>query len=81
MSEPAPSWLTNSCSLWEEDDALTPGRERIRAAWRRLFDEDLDSLPIVDTYDGGDIIYFLHDNGRISVNSYEGGKIRVPVTA
>lgn len=72
-----PEWLVNSRPLWSEDDSGCYDRERIGAAWNRIFGESLFTDQAIARYDAGDAEYFLLPKGRIQVMAFDGGEIRV----
>ena len=73
-----PAWVKTSVTIWEEDDAKPEGRERRGEAWRRLFGcPEPDHTAVIESYDGGDHMMFLHAYGRIAGVSYMGESIEM----
>jgi hypothetical protein len=75
MPRNRPQWLQDARRIWEEDDGLSPGRERADQAWSRLFDEPLDPSRAVETFDGLDEIFCLLPGGRIFRHGPDGTAI------
>lgn len=70
-----PAWTVNlqPYRVWIEDDARAPDAETLRWAWVRLFDEPYpDHDTALDSWDGGDAEYFLHEKGRVACENYPG---------
>ena len=77
-----PAWVKTAVEIWTEDDAGTPDRERTNDAWRRLFGGDPPARKDnVEYYDGHDHFMYLHADGRIEGESYEGGSIALTLEA
>lgn len=74
-SSSAPPWFKSTVK-WMEDDARTPDRELINAAWLRLYGVEKSSEKKVAEYDGGDCFASLYESGRISVNNCGLSEIR-----
>lgn len=70
-------WPSRMVRVWEEDDARTPDRERIEAAWKRMRGRDLRNADRTGSYDGGDLSAHLHWDGWIEGYSCEGEFIAV----
>ena len=59
-------------SIWMEDDAPVPDKENLRQAWKRLFDEELDTKKAITVEDHQDVILYLMPNGYLACVSYPG---------
>jgi hypothetical protein len=70
-----PTWLASPVK-WMEDDALTSDRERLKEAWKRIYDVEIESEVLVEVYDGGDLAATLFESGRIAVRSCGLAEIR-----
>lgn len=70
-----PEWSRTSVRLWTEDDSGDRERERVDAAWQRLFGEKLNSKNAVESYEQDDIFENLHAHGRINGLCCEGAYI------
>lgn len=64
-----------SILLWQEDTAV-PDREKLPAAWLRIFNTPIMSDPILGSEDQGDAGMHLHSYNRITVWSCDGTEIR-----
>ena len=82
MNDELPDWWTKAKKMWVEDDALTPDREGICEAWKRLFGRERDNESLKEVYDAGDAIV-LYLSGRVNAcYSYPGNnEIRLYVPA
>jgi hypothetical protein len=70
------TWRSASV-VWVEDDALTPDRESLDVAWRRVYGVDRSTETIARKVDDGDAVFVFYWNGRIACESYPGnGEIR-----
>ncbi|HVE14327.1 MAG TPA: hypothetical protein VNI01_13085 [Elusimicrobiota bacterium] len=82
MDDDRPEWVRTSVTIWQEDDARTPDRERRHEAWRRLFGCEIpDRKDAIEMWDGGDTFLYLHENGRIDGYSFEGELIELTLEA
>lgn len=70
-----PAW-TRGRTVWVEDDSACYDRERISAAWLRMFETSCPDTCLA-LWDGGDTFARLHENGYVSWSSYCGGKITI----
>jgi hypothetical protein len=69
-----PAW-TRGRTLWSEDDAKPPDRERLDEAWERLFGEKLSEDDSLAVWDGGDSLAYLEPGGRVFWSTYQGEEI------
>jgi hypothetical protein len=63
-NDTCPAW-THTRTVWSEDDARTPDRERVDEAWERLFGDKLEDATPLAYWDGGDSFARLFSDGRV----------------
>lgn len=61
-----PTWYPGKV-IWAEDDVPYVDKEKIKQAWKRLFNEELDiKNNAIESIDEGDCIYYLMNNGYVA---------------
>jgi hypothetical protein len=83
-SRPGADWSNRIVTIWEEDDAPVPDKERFSHAWERIrgdkYDEKrMHSSSVIATYDGGDWYVRLHPYGWVSGGTCSGAFIGIIV--
>lgn len=73
---PGPAWVQDSVQIWIEDECA-PDREKLPAAWKRIFQENLDLKKHESVWDGSDCTFDLMPYGRIAVMAPGGCEIRI----